>query len=268
MLKKMFGYFTLPLLLLFGTSWENSEAQFPGKSLDGQTGTLEKMIVGSGNVVMDLDLDRLKGISSSARESKRETVRFEVGPNSFFTIFVFNNELRGPAPGSMGLIWGNSAVLPEPLSASANQLVIEKMSPGEQFDLVVRDGKTGFVFFNIEGNLYELRCRRAFAQPQGRQTSDFPRAGEQAGAPGGCRRRSSGKFRSPRPCIRSKSPQSSTVLPNRRSCRGEARRRTAPLCQDLTSSWETCLPWSNLAAAEPRSVWRWERPPAITETWI
>ena len=25
----------------------------------------------------------------------------------------------------------------------------------ERFDLVVRDGKTGFVFFNIEGNLYE-----------------------------------------------------------------------------------------------------------------
>ena len=28
----------------------------------------------------------------------------------------------------MGLIWGNSAVLPEPLNASANQLVIEKLS--------------------------------------------------------------------------------------------------------------------------------------------
>jgi len=155
MLKKMFGYFTLPLLLLFGTSWENSEAQFPRKSLDGQTGTLEKMIVGSGNVTMDLDLERLKGASSTEQGGKREGVRFEVGPNSFFTIFVFNNELRGPAPGSMGLIWGNSAVLPEPLNASANQLVIEKISPSEQFDLVVRDGKTGFVFFNIEGNLYE-----------------------------------------------------------------------------------------------------------------
>ncbi|HWM25238.1 MAG TPA: hypothetical protein VNP98_10465 [Chthoniobacterales bacterium] len=155
MLKKMFGYLTLPLLLLLGTSWENSEAQFSAKSLDGQTGTLEKMIVGSGNVSMDLDLDRLKGIRSPAQESKRETVRFEVGPNSFFTIVVFNNLLRGPAPGTMGLIWGNSTTLPEPLNASANQLVIEKISPSEQFDLVVRDGKTGFVFFNIEGILYE-----------------------------------------------------------------------------------------------------------------
>ena len=82
-------------------------------------------------------------------------MRFEVGPNSFFTILVFNNVLRGPEPGSMGLIWGNSAVLPEPLNASSNQLVIEKIPSGEPFDLVVRDGKTGFVFFNIEGHLYE-----------------------------------------------------------------------------------------------------------------
>ena len=62
---------------------------------------------------------------------------------------------RSSEPGSMGLIWGNSAVLPEPLNASSNQLVIEKIRSGEPFDLVVRDGKTGFVFFNIEGNLYE-----------------------------------------------------------------------------------------------------------------
>ena len=55
----------------------------------------------------------------------------------------------------MGLIWGNSTILPEPLNASSNQLVIEKIPSGEPFDLVVRDGKTGFVFFNIEGHLYD-----------------------------------------------------------------------------------------------------------------
>jgi hypothetical protein len=113
------------------------------------------MIVASGNVAMDLDLNRLNGNGSGTQESKRDTLRFEVGPNSFFTILVFNNVLRGPEPGSMGLIWGNSAILPEPLNASSNQLVIEKIPSSEPFDLVVRDGKTGFVFFNIEGNLYE-----------------------------------------------------------------------------------------------------------------
>ena len=89
MLKKILGYFTLPLLLLFGVSWQNSEAQPPAKSPDGQTGTRERMIVVNGNVTMDLDLNRLKGIDSATQESKRESVRFEVGPNSFFTVLVF-----------------------------------------------------------------------------------------------------------------------------------------------------------------------------------
>src|SRR6185503_8247739 len=41
-----------------------------------------------------------------------------------------------------------------PLKESLNQLVIEKLPSDAPFDLAVRDGKTGFVFFNIEGNLY------------------------------------------------------------------------------------------------------------------
>ena len=113
------------------------------------------MIVASGNVTIDLDLNRLRGIRSETQELKRETFRFAVAPNSYFTIRVFNGVLRGPEPGLMGLIWGNSAVLPEPLNAYSSQLVVEKIPSGEQFDLVVRDGKTGFIFFNVEGHLYD-----------------------------------------------------------------------------------------------------------------
>src|SRR3984893_174723 len=148
-------YFALSLLLFLSNSSGNSAPQLPGKRVEGQTGTLEKMIVASGNVAMNLDWNRLKGIGSGAQESKPDTVRFEVGANSFFTILVFNKVLRGPEPGSMRLIGGNSAILPEPLNDSSNQLVIEKTPSSERSDLVVRDGKTGFVFFNIEGNLYE-----------------------------------------------------------------------------------------------------------------
>ena len=83
MFKKMLSYFALPLLLLLSNSSGNSAPQSPGKSPEGQTGTLERMIVASGNVAMDLDLDRLKGIGSGTQESKRDTFRFEVGPNSF-----------------------------------------------------------------------------------------------------------------------------------------------------------------------------------------
>ena len=38
---------------------------------------------------------------------------------------------------------------PQTNSSSKNSLRVSR------FDLVVRDGKTGFVFFNIEGNLYD-----------------------------------------------------------------------------------------------------------------
>jgi hypothetical protein len=143
------------LLLLLSNSTGNSAAQSPGKSPEGETGTLEKMIVASGNVAMDLDLNRFNGTASGTKESKLDTVRFGVGPDSFFTILVFNNVLRGPELGSMGLIPGNTATLPGALQASLNQLVIEKIPSDASFDLVVRNGKTGFVFFNIEGDLYE-----------------------------------------------------------------------------------------------------------------
>ena len=156
MFRKALIYFTLPLLLLIGISWKTSGAR--DKTPEGQTGTLEKMIVTRGNVVMDLDLNRLNGAGSETTGAKLDPLRFEVNPSSFFTILVFDHVLRGPEPGSMELIWDNSAALPELLNASANQLVVEKIAPDQAFDLVVRDGKTGFVFFNIEGHLYEYNA--------------------------------------------------------------------------------------------------------------
>src|ERR1700737_2065125 len=127
MFKTILSYFMLPLLLLFSNSSGNSAAQVQKRSPEQPTGTLEKMIVASGSVAMDLDLNRLQGIGSATNESKLDTFRFEVRPDSFFTILVFNNVLRGPTLGSMGLIPGNSTTLPAPLQASSNQLVIEKI---------------------------------------------------------------------------------------------------------------------------------------------
>src|SRR5207249_3958691 len=97
----------------------------------------------------------LNGTASGTQESKRETFRFQVSPNSFFTILVFDNVLRGAEPGSMGLIQGNAATLPGPLQSSLNQLAIEKLPSDAAFEMAVRDGKTGFVFFNIEGHQYD-----------------------------------------------------------------------------------------------------------------
>jgi hypothetical protein len=221
MLRKIFSYFTLPLLLLLSNSSGNSAPQSAAKSPGGETGTLEKLIVASGNVVMDLDLNRLAGSGSGAQQSKPESVRFDVGPNSFFTVLVFNNALRGPDVGSMGLIWGNSRVLPEPLNSSANQLVIEKLPSDAGFDLAVRDGKTGFVFFNIEGHEYEYAAA-AFTRHQERKASDFRRTGQKAGA-------ACGRWCGDRECL---------DLYNHVSDRNhDGRQRREPIVRPARSTW-------------------------------
>src|SRR5882724_2093612 len=156
MLKSKLIRFALPLLLLFCNSSENSVAGAKQKSPDSQggaAGTLQKMIVESGSVTMDLDLNGFNGRGSLV--ARPITLRFAVAANSFFPILVFNDLLRGPEPGSIALISQNSTTLPAVLSASINQLTVEKLASGEPFDLAVRDAKTGFVFFNIEGHQYD-----------------------------------------------------------------------------------------------------------------
>ncbi len=152
MLKTFLVPLTVALLSLLSDGSDNSVARFKQNTPEGQTGTLQKMMVADGNATMDIDLNRLNGVRSP---SQMNTLRFAVTPNSFFTIVVTDNVLRGPLPSSMELIPQDSANLPAPLNASFHQLVVEKLDSGEPFDMAVRDGKTGFVFFNIEGNLYD-----------------------------------------------------------------------------------------------------------------
>ena len=51
---------------------------------------------------MELDLNRLNGISVAPQ--KQEQLRFDIAANSFFSILVFNDLLRGPEQGSMALV--------------------------------------------------------------------------------------------------------------------------------------------------------------------
>jgi len=151
----------LSLNVLFSNGSGNLLTGLKQNRPEGNTGTLEKMIVANGSVAMNLNLNRLNGSGSGAKESLPSVLRFNVERDSFFTVMVFNNELRGTLPGSMGLIPQNSAPLPAKLNSSYQQLVVEKTSWGEPFELVVRDGKTGFIFFNIEGHeyVYDLNQR-------------------------------------------------------------------------------------------------------------
>ena len=145
----------LPLFLLFASPQASAPKAFGGTRKvvqnQAQSGTLQKMIVENGSVTMDLDLNRLNGIGSAVQSTVR--LQFAVAANSFFSILVFNDLLRGPDHGSMALVPQNSApALPASLAASIRQLVVEKLPSGAAFDLAVRDDKTGFVFFNVEGD--------------------------------------------------------------------------------------------------------------------
>src|SRR5437764_5571370 len=165
MLKIILTAFMLPLLLLFSSRDEGSpnasRAANTSPGSPGQSGTLQKMIVASGSATMDLDLDRINGISSmterleTASSRKLSELHFAVARNSFFPVLVFNNVLRGAQSGSIALVPQNNLSLPPALTASLNRLAIEKIGSSEPFAMSVRDAMSGFVFFNVEGNLYD-----------------------------------------------------------------------------------------------------------------
>ena len=145
--------FALLLLLFLGNSPGNYAAQSKQNTSDAPTGTLQKMIVENGSVSMNLDLNRLNGINSASQTLQQ--AHFAVGANSFFPILVFNDLLRGAAPGTMALVPQTVPTLFGALSGSFNRLVVEKLPSGQGFDLAVRDGNTGLTFFNIEGHQYD-----------------------------------------------------------------------------------------------------------------
>ena len=173
MLKKTLITLTLPLLSvlaisvatpLWGVSAQPaSQTAHSTVATAPTTGTLQKMIVENGSVTMDLDLNGFDG--SGSLVARPVTLQFVIGANSFFPILVFNDLLRGAEPGSMGLIPQNSVAggadpgrvgyLPLQLGASLKQLVVEKLSSDQRYDLAVRDGNTGFTFFNVEGGDYD-----------------------------------------------------------------------------------------------------------------
>ena len=158
MSRKLSTYLVLPVLLLLCNGSENSIAQPKQTNPDAVTGTLERMLVSNGVVTMNVDLKRLNGDASTTDTSKLEALRFTVTPESFFTLLVLNNDLRGPEQSSMSLSSQNSAALPAALKASLNQLAIEKIASDQPFDLVVRDSQTGFVFFNLIGHSYDYNA--------------------------------------------------------------------------------------------------------------
>src|ERR1051326_9084571 len=147
-LKVTLTGFMLLFVLLF--AWTYADSANPGtKNNSKQSGTLQKMIVENASVTMQLDLNGLNG--SNSLVARPVTLQFSAAANSFFPILVFNNLLRAAEPGSIALIPQDVPALPGPLGVSLKQLKVEKLPSNQGFDLAVRDGKTGFTFFNVEG---------------------------------------------------------------------------------------------------------------------
>lgn len=157
---KTFAFAVLPLLIFFGFGTNylmngvEDTAQIPGNGPTATSGTVEKLIVASGNVSMDIDMNRLGGALARSKGTSTGELRFEVEPDTFFTIMTLNGELRGPLPSTMPIIATESAVFPGSLNASYQSLVVENTLPGEAYEFAVRDAKSGFTFFNIEGHEY------------------------------------------------------------------------------------------------------------------
>ena len=173
MLKKILIALTLSSLVLLGNyavqsaAGRNRGGESSQKTAAAATGTLQKMIVENGSVTMDLDLNRLNAstATSGGRRVACETFlfaatrlrynkpHFATSANSFFPVLVFNNQLRGPIPGSMALIPVEAAApaagvsvsqatrLPLQLGASLKQLAVEKLPSGQGTDLAVRDSR-------------------------------------------------------------------------------------------------------------------------------
>jgi hypothetical protein len=156
-LKVTITGFILPLVLLFGSPRANSRD--PGTKDNhnsyAQSGTVQKMIVDNASVTMQLDPNGLNG--SNSLVARPVSLHFAAAPGSFFPIVVLNDQLRGPKPGSIALVAQSrpNPLLPAALAASLKQLVIEKLSSDAAFELAVRDAKTGFTFFDIQGHQYD-----------------------------------------------------------------------------------------------------------------
>lgn len=175
----------LPLLLFFGgggLDYFVSGSVAAGAGDD--SGTQEKMIVSNGTVTINLDLAAVGG-SANGKGSRSQTITFGTDRDSFFTVMVFKNELRGAMPSSMDIHPQTFPSIGGRLGTSLQNLAFVRNEWGSDYEFSIIDSKTGYVFFNIEGQRLEytaenrtlnieegrLLLSTAFAAELGRQAN-------------------------------------------------------------------------------------------------
>ena len=121
----------LPLSIIFYRAYAPYITGSSGDKASQKTGTLEKLIVENGTVMLDIDVSKLNSGKFGSNAPRTESIRFDVAADSFFSIKVFNGELRGPMPGTLRLAGANRVELPTKLAASLENLVLEKAAWGD-----------------------------------------------------------------------------------------------------------------------------------------
>jgi hypothetical protein len=158
----------LPLSIIFYGAYRPYLSGDVPKATAQKSGVLEKLIVTNGSAVLDLDLNKLNGTNVDTKDSRSAQIYLDAAADSFFSIKVFNGELRGPMPGTLPLAAKNSADIPLRFGNSLGQLSLEKVTWGD-YELMIRDAKSGFTFFNIEGHTFDYDpTARAFSIGNGR----------------------------------------------------------------------------------------------------
>jgi hypothetical protein len=115
----------------------------------GESGTLERLAVASGTANLNVDMSRYG--------SKAANLQFALSQDAMFAVLVYNDEFRGPLPGSIDLSSQSEAPVQAKLAASLRQLAIESTHGGEH-EFIIRDAHNGFPFFGIAGQSYNYNA--------------------------------------------------------------------------------------------------------------
>ncbi len=138
----------LPSLYFF-SSFTGGGDLSPESQPPPTTSSYEKLAASSGTISVTVDTAVLNG--SGVDQPIPTTSVFRAGTDSFFTAIATDEEFRGLLPSSLPLINDANAALPGRLGRSAGQLIVDSSAFGSHYGLVIRDAKTGFAFFNVEG---------------------------------------------------------------------------------------------------------------------
>ncbi|MEZ5308832.1 MAG: carboxypeptidase regulatory-like domain-containing protein [Pyrinomonadaceae bacterium] len=152
---KLVSFVMLPLMAFFSNGTFGLVAE-PGSSAPAKnTGYVEKMIVESGVVKINLDQNSLATGRSRGGKVVSGEFDLDIAKGSEFMILVSNSVMRTPIPSSMMLDARNTRALSAVLGRQFKQLMLDSMPYGSQYEMVIRDGETGRKIFNIDGLLMD-----------------------------------------------------------------------------------------------------------------